>query len=335
MLVLAIGALAMAGCSCGIDAGNLGAIACDSASDCLDDEVCEGGYCQYEGAGGDGDSDADVDADADGDGDGDADGDGDRCPRTEVLCGGDCFDLSSSEAHCGRCERSCDGDQTCVDGQCEGSGCDPGLVYCDVDQSCADLMNDDDHCGDCDNACRGGSSCEDGACVCPAGQTDCDAGLSADCRVIDAGDPLNCGGCGVTCQADEFCDSGSCACRPGLTDECGGGCVSLATDPANCGECDRTCGDFCQAGQCVGDCSDGRSECDGICTDTDSDPLNCGDCGDVCAVDRVCIDGECRRFEVPIACDSCPCDGCSEDFDRCCTYPGGAIPICVNAESCS
>lgn len=373
-LLSALAAMTGMGCSCGIESGKLDSIRCDDERDCLLDEVCAGGYCQLDGAG---DGDADGDSDGDADGDADADG-GAPCPGSEVLCGGDCFDLSTDHEHCGRCDRSCGGGETCVAGQCEQADCDPGLVFCEgagacVDLStdadncgrcgrscgagaacdagncggcaegfvacpgagCADLSSDPNHCGGCETVCPAGSDCNSGQCSCPAGQTDCNAGAGVDCRDLDA-DPTSCGGCGVTCAADEFCDAGGCACRPGLTAECGGGCVSLATDPANCGACGAPCGDLCQGGHCVADCNgDGMRQCDGgYCTNSRTDPLNCGDCNNVCAVDELCIEGNCQQFAPALGCDACPCDACGGNFARCCTYPGGALPVCVDAERC-
>jgi hypothetical protein len=30
------------------------------------------------------------------------------------------------------------------------------------------------------------------------------------------------------------------------------------------------------------------------CVNFQTDPLNCGDCGNVCAVNQVCMNGDCR-----------------------------------------
>ena len=68
------------------------------------------------------------------------------------------------------------------------------------------------------------------------------------------------------------------------------------------------------------------------CVDTDVHPLHCGDCGDACNSDQVCINGDCRRFEPALLCDSCAACASCGDGDPCCTYPGGASPICIRSD---
>jgi len=304
------------GCSCGVEGGMLDTIRCDTENDCLRGEECLGGYCHVPGA------DGDADADSDGDGDGDG-----PCALREVQCPDGCFDLSTDANNCGRCGHSCGAGSSCDGGEC--TGCDPGLVSCGG-AGCFDLSSDRNHCGACDTRCAGGAACSSGQCACPDGLTSCGGGS---CRDTNS-DPMNCGGCGADCAADEFCDQGDCACRPGLTD-CGGRCVSLQSDPANCGACGTPCGNVCQGGHCLDECNaEGLRACDGACTNTQTDPLNCGGCGETCAADELCISGNCRNFQVAIGCDSCPCDGCRGDFGHCCTYPGGALAVCVDSERC-
>jgi hypothetical protein len=68
-----------------------------------------------------------------------------------------------------------------------------------------------------------------------------------------------------------------------------------------------------------------------LCINPRIDPLHCGqDCQNLrpCATDELCIDGQCQRYEVPIACNACPC-ACGGNM--CCSYPGATNPICVDA----
>ena len=53
-------------------------------------------------------------------------------------------------------------------------------------------------------------------------------------------------------DSDAISDDG---CPPGLTD-CGGTCVSLASDPDHCGSCGHECSpeEFCADGTCSTDC---------------------------------------------------------------------------------
>jgi hypothetical protein len=46
--------------------------------------------------------------------------DGTCCPAGQTNCGGTCFDLLTTDAHCGACETSCPAEQACVGGQCTG-----------------------------------------------------------------------------------------------------------------------------------------------------------------------------------------------------------------------
>jgi len=79
------------------------------------------------------------------------------------------------------------------------------------------------------------------------------------------------------------------------TIDCGGECISAASDSANCGECGTVCGasESCQEGVCVLFCAQGETDCDGQCLVTASDTANCGSCGNQCADGEFCDAGKC------------------------------------------
>jgi hypothetical protein len=106
----------------------------------------------------------------------------------------------------------------------------------------------------------------------------------------------HCNGCGLPCAGGEACDGSQCS------------------DPNGCG---------------LDLCAD-----DSICVDFATDPLNCGGCGNVCTVDEVCVDGNCRFFLDSRGCAQCPCGACNGLGFRCCNYPGDGTIICVDAGGC-
>lgn len=169
-----------------------------------------------------------------------------------------------------------------------------------------------------------------------AGCDACDAGSSCcpDCTHT-ATDPKRCGSCSNECDAEEWCAASQCECRPGLLPSAGG-CVDPLSDPSDCGG-DGPCAapnSACQAGTCVASCSPPYTSCGDACVDTDNDPLHCGGCaGAACDVDKVCVAGECVEYEPAPGCSACPCSVCVGDFDRCCTFPGSATPICLSQDA--
>ncbi len=252
------------------------------------------------------------------------------CPTGLVNCGSYCADLASDLENCGACGQSCGAAGMCVSGICVCGG--PGAVDCGG--YCAVLSDDPFNCGACGDVCDSGV-CVSGQCICTGpGQLDCGGGQ---CRDITS-DPKRCGSCANQCDRDEYCSDSSCECRPELVPDGGGNCRDPASDPGSCGAGATVCGGgmpFCQEGVCVADCSGGPfDECGAFsCVNTDTDPLHCGGCFDVCDVDEVCVNGDCRGFDVLPACTTCPCGACGGD--ECCTYPGDAsVVICVDAGSC-
>ncbi|MBI2896284.1 MAG: hypothetical protein HYY06_22190 [Deltaproteobacteria bacterium] len=233
----------------------------------------------------------------------------------------------------------CDAGYACTSGSCtpadagtdsgappEAGTCPNGLDECSG--ACVDTLSDAANCGGCGIRCGPGAICGDARCLCPGEKLDCGGQIGC----VDAEhDPRHCGGCDDECAAREYCDGGTCACRPGLTRCALGFCTATASDPRRCGACDTSCaGEVCDLGDCAGFfCGIGRSECLGGCVDFQSDPLHCGGCGDFCAADEICVAGRCEPYGPAGDCDACPCDDCTGDYERCCTYPGASFPICL------
>ncbi len=168
------------GCPLGFLRGTDGCPVCECAEcaergDCPGDgDVCEAGRCTTPGidAGMPGDDAGRPDAgpiDAGG-----LDPDGGACPDALAICGGRCFDLETSDAHCGECFEVC-GNATenpgigrCVAGECEAVECPAGTASCNGEgnDGCeVDLRTDDDHCGECGRSCSSDQLCRRGECL--------------------------------------------------------------------------------------------------------------------------------------------------------------------------
>lgn len=144
---------------------------CARPSDCdVAGEACEAGRCTTPG------TDAGVDASMPDAGPTDAGGldpDGGSCPDALDLCGDRCFDLATSDAHCGECFELCangtdnPGRGMCVEGECDAVDCPDGTASCDGEgtNGCeVNLRVDLDHCGECGNSCGGDELCVAGVC---------------------------------------------------------------------------------------------------------------------------------------------------------------------------
>lgn len=101
------------------------------------------------------------------------DPDGGACPDALALCGGRCFDLEASTAHCGECFQVCanttanPGVGVCLGGECEAE-CPEGTASCNGEGSdgCeVDVLTDPDHCGECGNSCSSDQLCRGGDCL--------------------------------------------------------------------------------------------------------------------------------------------------------------------------
>lgn len=170
---------------------------------------------------------------------------GEDCPTGNIVCDGECTDVSTDPAHCGGCDVAC---ADCRSGVCGGDDgrCPEGMVDCTGE--CRDLSGDPEYCGGCtDYLCRNGESCWNGVCVCRVELTPCSEGGCVD----TFSDPFNCGGCGVTCPG--ACSRGVCSddCEAPY-ENCGGACADLMTSPLHCGSCGTRCAQdqVCLEGDC-------------------------------------------------------------------------------------
>ncbi len=264
------------------------------------------------------------------------DGNCSGCPPGLDTCPDGCVDLDTDEDNCGECGHECP----------ERASCERGACRCPGDEErcgerCVDLSSDPGNCGACGVECDlAFGECRGGRCGC-VGESFHPCGPSRACVAI-LDDPMNCGGCGRRCREDEYCDDGECRCRPGLT-ECGGRCVDTSWDRVNCGECGHRCrgaptgGSSCYEGECVAGCPEGTEPCDeppGSCVPLaamESSPNHCGGCSIACAVDEICAEGRCWRFEVGRGCSSCPCPEC--EGRTCCDYPEvEGLIVCVDGD---
>jgi hypothetical protein len=78
----------------------------------------------------------------------DGGGEGGMC----TVCGADCVDLTTSSAHCGKCETACGNGQTC---QASACACPSGQAFCDSKCVMADRL----HCGASCTACLDDEIC--------------------------------------------------------------------------------------------------------------------------------------------------------------------------------
>jgi hypothetical protein len=165
-----------------------------------------------------------------------ADPDGDglgacSCGQTGALCDGSatatccddaegtgCFDLTSTDDHCGSCRNSCIVDREVAD-HCENSRC---------------------VCGELDTACEG--SLESTCCM-----DDVETGAGARCADLLSSEQ-DCGACGAACQPPmgDRCRNGQCVCGPGTPEVaaeacaegmecCGSGDAATCVAAGSCG----------------------------------------------------------------------------------------------------
>jgi hypothetical protein len=145
------------------------------------------------------------------------------CPSGQSACGSNCVRLSTDDANCGSCGKSCGSGEACGNGACFPRDC--GGTTCAPDAVCSE-----NRCvpKDCVGVlCGTGLTCAQGVCVCGPGRLDCDGAC-----VNPALDNAHCGACGTACPAGTACAAGVC-----LPDDC----PSLSCDPFS----------VCLGGACV------------------------------------------------------------------------------------
>ena len=81
------------------------------------------------------------------------------------CCGGRCRDTSADPQNCGQCNRICDEDEVCRNGECR-STCPGRQVRCGRRRECVDLQTDPSNCGRCGRECLLNETCERGECTC-------------------------------------------------------------------------------------------------------------------------------------------------------------------------
>ncbi len=209
------------------------------------------------------------------------------CQPVKDLCGG----------------KTCNSDETCVDGECKKAGDDPNVCgdrTCNADETCVDgeckkAGDDPNVCGN--KTCNSDETCVDGECK-------------------KAGDEPNV--CGDrTCNADEVCIEGECKAK------CGDD-VCLSEETCVEGACVVVCGDdICEAGDsCV----------EGECRKAGDEPIVCGD--KTCNLDEACVEGECRAVCGGTTCSadaSCVNGMC---VDNACLEEDGTVKTCQEGWEC-
>ena len=270
------------GLLCDVTAGCIGAPACASVDNCLQqwaNDPCKANIrcdaatatCAFDLLDTDGDQHAPIVCG----GDDCDDSDADRNPTVAETCDGkdnDCDGSVDDGATCG-------GGLTCQGGVC---ACPPTNA---CGSECVDKNTSVVHCGECNHPCPIAASCVGGVCQCPGSQAVCGASC-----VNTQNDPANCGTCGNVCGLGFTCTNGTCNCPNTV---CANACVNTQTDAFNCGGCGTVCpaGATCQSGGCV--CPPATpSTCDNRCVNVNTDNEHCGQCNNACAY-GTCQGGQC------------------------------------------
>ncbi len=178
----------------------------------------------------------------------------------EKCCSRRCIDTSTDRQNCGRCNRVCDEDEVCRNGDCS-STCPGRQVRCGRRRECTNPATDPQNCGRCGKECLLNETCERGACKCsgarctegPVGPQCCANGASC-CPRFGTGCCPQEGVCvndGRSCcprTHPQWCDSVGACCR--ATDTCCG--TQCCPDGARCWD-NRSC------------CPDGTRPCRDFC----------------------------------------------------------------------
>jgi hypothetical protein len=339
--VLALFALSLSACTCGVPGVSNDTYACKTDADCNDDQQCISLRCRPKG--------------------------------TQACATLDCADPACDGKSCGPNGKTCGG------GACTCSG--NGGAQQSTETACADHSDNDCNgltdCADsvCDTQqCSSGGTCSGGMCICPGAgdmpqaiETKCADGLDNDCdELTDCADPScanqSCGANGRTCQAD----GGTCTCSgngaPPETTEvtCNDGIDNDCNGKPDCA--DPACGThICKANgyicmgvvcACTGNggtpqpggetsCTDGfDNDCNGAadCADPMCAGTSCGP-GCNCAMGKksetACTDGMDNDGDGVSDCMDSDCDGvacgvnglaCSTGACRC-VVDGGMVQM--------
>ncbi len=181
-----------------------------------------------------------------------------RCNGTRMMCGAACVDATSSQQHCGVCDRACLDRDLCVGGVCSAP------PSCTVGQADACPQRSYCNAGQCVPGCDALSPCETGStcnlgtheCVCPSGAMRC-GGVCAVCPINARSTMCNSANqcVATTCNAPSILCNG--ACTTESVNACGAACQVCAVENGTAS---------CSAGNCaVASCSSGYLSCAGVC----------------------------------------------------------------------
>ena len=233
------------------------------------------------------------------------------CNAGLEACKGECVNLKTDDANCGKCGTKCGDNKMCVDGVC---ACKPktcaGLGY-----TCGTT---DDGCGnelDC-GSCVEGETCTNNVCGCKS-TTCAAAGKNCGAMSDGCGGTLNCG----TCPSSQTCSDNVCGCVPKTCSSLGKNCGSVSDGcggTLNCGTCsaNQECSDnVCKNKACTpATCSSLGKNC-GSVSDGCGGTLNCGTCqtGYTCT-SNVCTCSPKTCSSLGYSCGSAS-DGCGGTLD--------------------
>lgn len=230
----------------------------------------------------------------------------------DSVCGTSCVNLDKNTSHCGTCFNACGGGAECDNGACR---CGDGDILCDT--RCVNPLNNPDYCGakdDCLGKNRGMRCAQIEACIDGVCQVQCGENQHAYEGICEDDSIAQCGGHDKDCAKmienwqDGRCENGQCvvlSCQTGYGVK-DGRCVVETSNccGADCLQCKSAA--VCDAGQCVGLCTEQRSQCireDGVsyCVNLKTASSDCGACGNSCspelfdhASDVRCHDGSCK-----------------------------------------
>jgi hypothetical protein len=139
-----------------------------------------------------------------------------------ICCDGKCVSVLTDRNNCGACDRLCDQDQTCVNGQCTPCAKPRGVCVSEGKDRCVDLQTDPNNCGSCNIVCPKGKQSSQRDFQCDEGKCVCSGTVCADGSCCPAGFTVCVnGGAGCCPTAYHTCGNGRC-CPDGFT--CGGNC---------------------------------------------------------------------------------------------------------------